>query len=286
VKQIVTVLLFAVSAGAADDARELLAKARTAYLNNRQSERYWNWTTSTTRAVLCQTGAVLEEIPSVTVESPIRTDGRRCNAVLAWGDGREPYLANASADERCQVEQEANEVFHVETLLQTGQVRVQSRSAAAIRLTIRPDRALAQSSDAFSQCVGSIEGAIELDPSTFFPMKFDLRVAGSGCEQMKPAAIHYDVNTVTSARSTLQKGSTIIREYELQRDKAGNRSKDYWILAHAHSERPLRNDASHLIVWGRRFEAPRAKDRRLVMDAKTTASEFASDATVKFTESK
>jgi hypothetical protein len=49
---------------------------------------------------------------------------RRCDAVFAWGDGREPYLANASADERCSVEQEARELLREEMLFESKQVKI------------------------------------------------------------------------------------------------------------------------------------------------------------------
>lgn len=91
------------SAAAGQDAGGLLAKAHTAFIENSAHARYWNWTVVSTRTVIGKDGKVLEELPSVTVESPIRSDGKRCNAVLAWGDGREAYLANASAEERCAV---------------------------------------------------------------------------------------------------------------------------------------------------------------------------------------
>jgi hypothetical protein len=281
-----TAILAANALLAADDAHALLAKARAAYLENHERERYWNWTTITTRQVLSKDGHVLDEIPAVTVESPIRSDGKRCNAVLAWGDGREPYLANASADERCQVEKETQEMFRAETLLETAQVRVRSRSASGIVLAVRPDPELAKSSDPYRQCAGAIEGVIELDRATFFPRMFDLAVAGPGCEQVMGATNHYDDHVVIAARSTLRKGATLRRVYELQHDKSGNASKDYWILVQARSVRPLRNDGLNLIVWSRRFELHPEKDRRIVVEARTTASELASDVTVKFTEGK
>src|SRR5438309_10774113 len=102
-------ILCITSASAADDAHALLAKARAAYLENHERERYWNWTTATTRTILDKDGVEIERLPSVTVESPIRSDGKRCNAVLAWGDGQTPYLADADADARCTVEEESRD---------------------------------------------------------------------------------------------------------------------------------------------------------------------------------
>ena len=82
-------LLLATSV-AAQDATALLAKARTAFIENHERERFWNWTTISMRSIVDKNGAQLEELPSVTIDSPIRSDGKRCNAVLAWGDGVEP----------------------------------------------------------------------------------------------------------------------------------------------------------------------------------------------------
>src|SRR4051812_44620604 len=92
------VILFASAGFAADDAHALLAKARAAYLENRDHARFWNWTSATTRTIFDKDDIVLQQLPSVTVESPIRSDGKRCNAVLSWGDGEKPYLADADAD--------------------------------------------------------------------------------------------------------------------------------------------------------------------------------------------
>src|SRR5580693_9801259 len=76
------------------DALALLEKVRAAFFDNQKHERYWNWTTVENRSILDRSGKVIEVLAMVTVDSPIRSDGKRCNAVLAWGDGREPYLVN------------------------------------------------------------------------------------------------------------------------------------------------------------------------------------------------
>ena len=107
-------------AGAPKDATAILANARTAFLENRQRERFWTWTTISDRSITDKAGTVLKKLPQVTIESPIRSDGKRCNAVLAWGDGVEPYLANASADERCKVEKESPETFTIAAFLKAG----------------------------------------------------------------------------------------------------------------------------------------------------------------------
>src|SRR5579871_1584049 len=96
-----------------------LAKAHTAFVENQSRQRYWNWTTVSERNVVNKEDKVLEKLPSVTIESPIRADGKRCDALLAWGDGVEPYLANASAEERCAVENENPSLFKLEAFLRS-----------------------------------------------------------------------------------------------------------------------------------------------------------------------
>ena len=270
-----------VSAG--DDARELLSKAGDAFRANREHERFWNWTTTTTRSVINPGGRALERIPSVTVESPIRSDGRRCNAVLAWGDGREPYLAGASADDRCKVEQEVHELLNEASILDSARVRVRSRSRDEITLAVALDKEGIMSRDPFRRCTASLEGRIVLDAATFFPKLFDLRVVGSGCQQMVGVVNHYDGRPISSAMSTFRRGAGVRWEYELQRDKQNNAARDCWICVRRHSLRPLMEQARTLIIWCRPIELRSfGRGRRILIDANTTASELAADVTLKF----
>ena len=275
--------LFALPVAAAqDDARTFLAKARDAVRQNRDRERYWNWTTTTTRSVT-RFGQALESLPSVTVESPIRSDGKRCNAVLAWGDGREPYLANASADARCTVESEVRDLLNEDSLLRARRVRLRSRSKDAIVLAVSRDKELLASQDPYDRCTGSVRGTVELDPATFFPKNLDLEIVDHGCEQQVPVVNHYDEQPVRSAMSTFRKGATAQWEFSRQRDKSGAADRDYWLAVRRHSVRPLWENARVLIVWGRRFELDSfGRDRTIVIDASTTASELSTDAILKF----
>src|SRR5580658_5362659 len=156
-RSIASVLLVAATMSAQDasnirDPVTLLAKARTAFVENQGRERYWNWTTVENRSILDKSGKVIEEIPSVTIDSPIRSDGKRCNAVLAWGDGREPYLVNATAEERCTVEKEIPGVFRIGALFDSHQVKVEARDASSIVLAIRQDKELVSSADPSERC--------------------------------------------------------------------------------------------------------------------------------------
>src|SRR3982751_1691606 len=90
------------TAAAADDAGAWLTKAVEAFRKNEPRQKHWNWQTVETRELVDRSGKAVQRFPAVTSESLIRGDGRRCNAVVAWGDGKRPYLAEADADERCQ----------------------------------------------------------------------------------------------------------------------------------------------------------------------------------------
>src|SRR5216684_933312 len=87
---------------AADDPGELLVKAIAAFRKNEPRQKHWNWQTVETRDLVDRSGKSVQSFPAVTSESLIRSDGRRCNAVVTWGDGKKPYLAEANADDRCQ----------------------------------------------------------------------------------------------------------------------------------------------------------------------------------------
>src|SRR4051794_2466199 len=93
-----TTLVLAADSGAA----ALLAKSVAAYQHNLDNQRHWNWTIAESRELTDKSGKPVVPFPSVTSESVIRSDGRRCNAVTAWGDGRQPYMKDADPDERCQ----------------------------------------------------------------------------------------------------------------------------------------------------------------------------------------
>jgi hypothetical protein len=291
-------LLFSVSASAQDatnakDAVALLAKARVAFVENQKRERYWNWTTFENRSVLDKSGKVIEQIPSVTIDSPIRSDGERCNAVLAWGDGREPYLVNASADERCTVEKEVPGVFRLEALFESRQLKIQSRDANSVVLAIRQDSELVSSADPSERCAGSVEGRIHLDAATFFPKRIDVTIATNGCMQTRRTAVdHYGEESGVESPadssahpvfSGLLKGSVLQFDYELQKDKTGDATRDFWICVHKHSVRLLQKSTTGMFVSGRLFRLmSRGPDRRCVIDGVSKAAELSAESLLKF----
>lgn len=288
-KLIASILLVSAAVSAQDasnikDAAALLARARAAFVENQKRDRYWNWTTVENRWILDKGGKVIEQIPSVTVDSPIRSDGKRCNAVLAWGDGREPYLANASADERCALEQETPSLFRIEAVLESRQLKIESRDESSIALAIHQDKDLAVSADPVQRCIGSLEGTIQLDAATFFPKRIDVTVARNGCEQGKIAATdHYNGGAALKTVDGYLKGTVLQFEYALQKDKTGNASKDFWICVHEHSVWPLQKNATGMLIAGRLFKlASKGADRQGVIEVTTKATELSAESLLKF----
>jgi hypothetical protein len=259
----------------------------------RNASAYWNWTAVENRSILDKNGKVIENIPSVTVDSPIRIDGKRCNAVLAWGDGREPYLVNASADERCTVEKEMPGVFRVEALFESHHVKVDSRDSGSIVLAIGQDKELVTSGDPSERCAGSVEGRIQLDSATFFPKRIDVTIATTGCMQTRRTGVdHYGAESSSKSAadspanpvfSGLLKGSVLQFEYELQKDKTGDATRDFWICVHKHSVPLLQRSTTGMFVSGRLFRlTSRGPDRRCVIDGVTKAAELSAESLLKF----
>jgi hypothetical protein len=276
------------SAAVGQDAAGLLAKAHTAFVENSAHASFWNWTVVSTRTIVGKDGKTLEELPSVTVESPIRSDGKRCNAVLAWGDGREPYLANASADERCAVEKEQTDLLPLEHLLESRQVKVQSRTGNSVTLAIRGDKALMESADPVKRCVASVEATIEIDAASSFPKRIDIYVPNDKCEQRHVTANdHYDGGVLHNVMNGYMKGTRLKLEYEALKDKASDVHKEYWLCTRRHSERPLQKSSGGIVVSGRLFELKsRGADRRMIIDGSATGSELSAESVLKFVTEK
>jgi hypothetical protein len=280
--KLVLVIISLISAAQAQDAAELLQKARTAFLANRSQERYWIWTSITTRSIVDKAGKTLETLPSVTIESPIRKDGQRCNAVVAWGDGVEPYLKNASAEERCKVEEEVPVVIQLDTVLMLDHVRVQARTASEITLAVHPDKNTRESEDAAKRCAGSLAGTIGLDPETYFPKRIDLTVVTPGCERDKTELEdHYEGVTVKIGGGYL-KGTHLSIDYALQQDKTGDASRNFWIAAHRRAFQPFHKNTAGVMISGRRFKlSSKGPDRQGLTEVVTTATEVSAESLLK-----
>jgi hypothetical protein len=269
---------------AAEDVATILSKARDEFIRNEDQARYWVWNTTAKRYVTDKRGGTLETLPAVQIESPIRPDGRRCNAVVAWSDGLTPYLLDAPPEERCQVEQEARQPFNVPTLLASRLARIKSRRASSITIEIRPDKSLVNSVDGEVRCAASIQATIEIDTQTYFPKVIAGHVVEKGCDRDNfPVVEHYGSDAPSRAASTFRKGATFRWEYELERDRIGAGGNDFWIRARNHSSQPLRDGARVLFYWGRRIElASTASGRMAVADLETKATRVGAQSDLKF----
>src|SRR6516225_6569232 len=119
-----------------DNATVLLAKAAAAFENNQKNEVHWNWNIVETRQLLAKSGETLQKFPTVTSESVIRSNGRRCNALTAWGDGREPYMKDADPDERCQAFNALGTPFEVALLLKSGNARLVTQTSSSVTISV------------------------------------------------------------------------------------------------------------------------------------------------------
>ena len=179
------------SAPLADSPADLLAKASAAFARNRLQEIHWNWVSTEKRVITDHAGKVVQPLPDVTIESIIRADGKRCTAVRAWGDGVEAYLVDADSDSRCQATPE-KAAMEVPALLKSRHVKLVSRSAAGIKLSIAPDKGQLSSTDIEERCAASIRATVLLDPPTFFPVRVEGDVVGEGCNVARTANVYYD----------------------------------------------------------------------------------------------
>jgi hypothetical protein len=266
----------------AQDATTLLAKAAAAFEKNQQNEKHWNWNIVETRQLLNKSGVVLQSFPSVTSESVIRTNGRRCNALTAWGDGRQPYLKDADPDERCQAFNAISTPFQVELLLKSATAKVLDQSASAIRISVLPDKSLRKAPTYEVRCAASIKATIQLDPATYFPVRIEGEVAESGCDGEFQPVVHYETWTRQPMVSQFRKGASFHVAYALQKDKFDNPANGFWISTEQHYVQPWNADARVLYYWGRQVAVTRTTGHQLVKDIKTTAQEFGAGSQLRF----
>lgn len=272
-----------VTAGAApapDSAEALLASSLAAFQHNQNQEKHWNWTATENRSLMDKAGKILQVFPVVTAESVIRTDGRRCNAVVAWGDGKQPYLLNSDPDARCQAMDLFRPAFQIEALLAGGQVKVLSRSATGIALSILPDKARLKSEDPVIRCAASIRATVQLDPKTFFPMRIEGEVVETGCDQQFRPLVQYEtIRRTGPLRSNFRKGASFKMEYEFQKDRFQNPANSYWICVDQYYSQPWNSDSEILYYWGRQVGVTAgSKAHHLVKEIHTKAQEFGVDS--------
>ncbi len=268
--------------GADSAAAALLAKSVAAFQKNLASQKHWNWTIFETRALTDKAGKTVQTMPSVTSESIIRSDGRRCNAVTAWGDGREPYLKNADADERCQAYNAIGTPFDVAALLKSANASVVRQTGSSIAISVLPDKAKVKATDFAVRCAASIRATIELDPASFFPLSIEGDVAESGCNSQFVPVVHDGTVTREPMVSQFRKGATFRVTYALQKDKFDNPENSYWISTTQHYSQPWNKEARLLYYWGRQFRVPPNDGSHMVKDIKTTAQEFGAGSQLRF----
>jgi hypothetical protein len=280
---LVTVFLATViPARAQESATGPLAKAVAAFENNERNEKHWNWSIVETRQLLSKSGEILQKFPSVTSESVIRSNGRRCNALTAWGDGREPYMKDADPDERCQAFNALGTPFQVALLLKTNNAKVIERSGSQITIAVVPDHSRTKSRDYNVRCAASIKATIQLDAATFFPVRIEGEVTESGCNGEFQPVVHYETVTRQPMVSQFRKGATFRVAYALQKDKFDNPANSFWISSEQHYEQPWNADARVLYYWGRQVPVTHSTGHRLVKDIKTTAKEFGAGSQLRF----
>ena len=278
-----SLLAAASQAAAADEGALLLAKAVDAYRSNLQRQELWNWNIHETRKLLDKAGKVIQAFPSVTAESILRTGGNRCNAILAWGDGKSPYMVEADPDTRCQAMEAFHAPFDMENVLRSSRVKVQSRSAGAIALAISPDKSKLKDRAFDVRCAASIQATVQLDPATFFPAHFEGEVVESGCDMRSHPVTQYAAVPAGPATSTFRKSARFRLEFVLQEDKFQNPANSVWICAHAEFDQPWNIGAHYLYYWGRQLAVRNpAAGYRFIKEVQTTAREFGAETQLRF----
>jgi len=279
------VLLLAAVPGFAQGptAGELLAKARAALEENDRREPHWNWTTTESTTVLNGSGREQQRLPLVTVESVIRKDGRRCNAVLSWGDGTPPYKLNEDADARCSGQDPVAPPLSVRSLLNTGKASVLAPSGEYHQIAIHHDKARMRDARHEVRCAASVEGVIKLDRVTLFPVHVEGKLVDSGCESLSEEELHYGEEPLGKPiPRALFKGTTFRMEFSLQQDRYGNPANSYWISTAQHWNSPV-GGAGSVIFHNRKFAlTPVLKSGFLVKDISTTAQEFGVQSSTRF----
>ena len=277
-------LLFAVALPAQGDpaAAALLAKSLAAFEKNEANEKHWNWTILETRDLINKSGTLLQHFPNVTSESVIRSDGQRCNAVTAWGDGRAPYLKNADPDQRCQAYNALSTPFNVTLLLRNRNVRIARQTPTAIVIAVLPDKSLPKTASYSEHCAAAIKATITLDPATFHPIRIEGAVTESGCDAAFRPVVHYETVSREPMISQFRKGVTFSVDYSLQKDKFDNPANSFWISSAQRYVQPWSSDARVLYYWGRQLPVIPTNGHQLVKEIQTTAQEFGAGSQLRF----
>ena len=276
-------VLAVLSLRAADtEAAALLAKSVEAFQRNLANEKHWNWSSSEKRQIMDRSGVVLQTMPEVRSESIIMTDGKRCNAVTYWGDGRQPYLKDAPADDRCVAYTALGTPFNVALLLKSGNARITSRSADSVTIAVSPDKSRQKDADLNMRCAASIAATIRLDAKTSFPLSIDGKVVDRGCDTAFQPVMHDRPITRGPLSANFRKSASFRVIWALQKDRFDNPANSFWITTEQHYDQPFSSEMTVLYYWGRQFQVRTDKGRRLVKDVITTAQEFGVGSQITF----
>jgi hypothetical protein len=260
---------------------DLLAKASSAYDANRVREQHWNWTATEKRQLAGRSGDILQNFPAVTAESVIRSNGNRCNAVVAWGDGLKPYKLLADNDERCRAMDDFRAPFELQELLKSSQVKVLEEWEGGVAISILPDKARLKSEDPAVRCAASIEATVKLDLATMFPQSVEGKVVENGCDARATPLVQYGKSVSTPMRAIFRKGASFRMEFKLQKDKFGNVANSFWICSSQHYLMPWDADNGLLVYWGRQVPV-KSGGRQLVKDIEMKAREFGAGSEVRY----
>lgn len=263
------------------EAVDLLAKAASAYDVNHARERHWNWTATEKRQLAGRTGDILQNFPAVTAESVIRSNGDRCNAVVAWGDGLTPFKLHADSDERCRAMDEFRTPFELQELLKSSQVKVLEEWEGGVAISILPDKLRQKSDDPTVRCAASIEAVVKLDLATMFPQSVEGKVVDNGCDQRATPLVQYGKQASAPMRAIFRKGASFRMEFKLQKDKFGNTANSFWICSSQHYLMPWDSDNGLLVYWGRQVPV-KSGGRQLVKDIEMKAREFGAGSEVRY----
>jgi len=262
----------------------LLARAAEAFNLNHEQEKFWNTTSSENWFVADNRGFVLQRFPGVTVESVLKKDGTRCNAVLQWGDGVPAHLLNGTEDSRCQaVDKSGSDKFEVAALLTGRRVERKGGTSPNIVLTVFEQGWRGRSRDPLLRCAAAIRATIVLDPLTSFPKRIDGEVMDDGCdERLAAPPTYYGARPLTGGvSSTFGKGSTFRYEYE-QQNRFDAPDARFWLLTRWSYDQPMPWSLGEtFIYWGRQvpYRSP-MRGERLIVNATVTGQQFGVTSTV------
>jgi hypothetical protein len=264
------------------EAIELLTKSVTAFQHNLENERHWNWNTTEKRHLADRNGRPLQVFPQVRSESVILGDGRRCNAVTAWGDGHQAYLKDAPAEDRCQAYNALGIPFNLALLLKSANAKITGRTPSVVTIAISPDKSRQRDPEFAVRCASSIEATIRLDAKSSFPLSIEGRVADAGCNGNFIPVMHDTPLDRGPMASNFRKGSTFRVGWTLQKDRFDNPANSFWLMTEQYYDQPVSEDMTVLYYWGRQFRVRTLGAHRLVKDVTTNAQEFGAGSQLTF----